>query len=102
VLEAANGMEAVAQHANAAPLIDLVVTDLVMPEMGGRELAARFRASHPHTRVLYMSGFTQDAALRQGVLAAGEMFLEKPFTPDGLARKVREVLAVTGDEARAA
>ena len=102
VLEASNGTEALARYAEAASPIDLVVTDLVMPEMGGRDLAARLRACHPHTRVLYMSGFTQDAAVRQSVLAPGEVFLEKPFTPDGLARKIREVLALPANEARAA
>jgi PAS domain S-box-containing protein len=101
VLEASNGLEALARHGGTGGRIDLLVTDLVMPEMGGRDLASRLRDRYPTTRVLYMSGFTHDTALRQSVLQATDFFLEKPFTPDALARKVREVLApaATGDKA---
>jgi two-component system cell cycle sensor histidine kinase/response regulator CckA len=92
VLEAANGADAMHVSAEAEGRIDLILSDLVMPEMGGRELAAQLHVRHPGARVLFMSGYTEDAALRRNVLEPGEAFLPKPFTPDALARKVREVL----------
>jgi PAS domain S-box-containing protein len=69
--------------------IDLLLTDLVMPQMSGRELADRFAEVHPQAPVLFMSGYTDDAALRNGIASAGRPYLQKPFTPDGLAKKVR-------------
>ena len=61
-----------------------------MPALGGRELAARVREAHPQVRVLFISGYTDDAVVRHGVLAAEVAFLQKPFTAAGLAHKVRE------------
>jgi PAS domain S-box-containing protein len=102
VLEAENGAEALRICEESVPSIDLVVTDLVMPEMGGRELAAELHARHAGVRILFMSGYTEDAALRTSVLQVGQAFLAKPFTADEFARKVREVLddqpAVTARE----
>jgi PAS domain S-box-containing protein len=72
--------------------IDLLLTDLVMPLMSGRELAERFMVSRPRARVLFMSGYTDDVALRNGVTSGGTPYLQKPFTPAGLASKVRETL----------
>ncbi len=72
--------------------IDLLLTDVVMPEMGGADLAAAVVERSPRTRILFMSGYTNDAIVRHGVLDASVAFLQKPFRPDTLARRVREVL----------
>ncbi len=92
VLEASNGAEALRiGQAHHGP-IHLLLTDVVMPQMGGRELADRLTALRRETRVLYVSGYTDDAILHQGISQTGVAFLEKPFTAGGLAQKVREVL----------
>jgi len=72
--------------------IELLLTDVVMPEMDGAELAARVTALRPETRVLFMSGYTDDAIAGRGLIAEGGRFLQKPFTPDGLVSKVRGIL----------
>lgn len=92
VLEATNGSEAVRIAGEYAGEIHLLVTDVVMPQMGGKKLAERLQALHPRLKVLYMSGYTDDAIVHRGVLAPGIAFLQKPFSPASLARKVREVL----------
>ena len=93
VLEAANGDEALAVYAAHAGIIDLLITDMMMPEMGGRELADRLRAQLPDVRVLYVSGYTDDAAIYAGNFPPGTAFLEKPFTLGSLLHKVKEVLS---------
>jgi GAF domain-containing protein len=92
VLLAANGPEALALGARHPGLIDLMVTDVVMPQMSGPELARRMRPTHPAMRVLFMSGYTDDAIGQHGLLETETAYLQKPFTPSVLARKVREVL----------
>jgi PAS domain S-box-containing protein len=72
--------------------IHLLLTDVVMPQTGGKALAMRLIALHPETKVLYMSGYTTDAIVRQGILEEGTSFLQKPFAPSALLQKVREVL----------
>jgi two-component system cell cycle sensor histidine kinase/response regulator CckA len=72
--------------------VDLLLTDVVMPNVSGQELAARVGAAAPHVRVLFMSGYSDEAVRRQGVLDGGAAFIEKPFTERGLTTKVREVL----------
>ena len=92
VLEARNGAEAMAMIEGNPAAIDLVVSDVVMPEVGGRELAARLALLEPALPVLYMSGYTGEDVVQRGLMDAGAPFQQKPFTSDGLARAVRELL----------
>ena len=92
VLEASDGEDALHLAARYQGTIDLVLTDVVMPRAGGRELAERLLTVRRDTRVLYMSGYTDDSVVRHGILEGGVAYLQKPFSPEGLARKVREVL----------
>ena len=92
VLEAADGEHALEVFAQHGAPIHLLLTDVVMPRMSGRELAERITAASPATRVLYMSGYTNDAIVHHGVLGAKTAFIEKPFSVAALAQKVREVL----------
>jgi two-component system, cell cycle sensor histidine kinase and response regulator CckA len=92
VIEAPNGREALLVAGSYAGRIDLVLTDMVMPEMSGRDFVRQFAGERPGVRALFMSGYTEEAVYRQSVLEPGAFFLEKPFTVDGLLGKVREVL----------
>jgi len=92
VIEARHGQEAIELSQQHKGPIQLMVTDVVMPQMSGRELAQHFARVRPAMRVLFMSGYTDSAIVRHGELEAGTAFLSKPFTPDALAAKVREVL----------
>jgi CheY-like chemotaxis protein len=92
VLEARDGEEALAICEQPATRIDLVATDAVMPKMNGRVLAERVAMLRPGLRVLFMSGYTDDDMLRRGIVDPRMAFLQKPFTPEALARKVRDVL----------
>jgi PAS domain S-box-containing protein len=92
VLEAPTGKAAIDIARRANPPVDLLMTDVVMPEMSGRDLAEQFVAYRPQGKVLYMSGYTDDAVLRHGVLSSGVEFIQKPFTPETLARKLRAIL----------
>jgi PAS domain S-box-containing protein len=92
VLTSANPKEAIAMAREHAGEIHLLITDVVLPEMSGKDLAGEMMQIRPNTRVLFMSGYTANVIARQGVLDKGVHFIEKPFTPDSLARKVREAL----------
>ncbi|MFH1931464.1 MAG: PAS domain S-box protein [Pseudomonadota bacterium] len=92
VLEAENGEEALRVSKEHEGPIHLMITDVVMPKMGGKEVAERLQPLYPQMKVVYMSGYTDNAIAHHGVLEPGLNYLEKPFTPEGLARKVREVL----------
>ena len=92
VLEASDGNEALDLCRRRTGPIHLLVTDLIMPRMGGAEVAARLTALRPGLKVLYLSGYTEDALVRQGVLDGQTHFLQKPFPLDTLTHKVREIL----------
>jgi PAS domain S-box-containing protein len=92
VLAAGDGVEALAAVTGHAGPIDLVVTDVIMPRMSGPDLVGQLRSRQPGIRVLYVSGYTADQLRAQADLGREEMLLAKPFTSEGLLRKVREVL----------
>jgi DNA-binding NtrC family response regulator len=92
VLEACDGEEALRVSAAWPEPIHLLVTDLVMPRTGGLELAERLVPRRPGMKVLFMSGYTDDALAHQTITQSGKPFLQKPFAPAALAAKVREVL----------
>ncbi len=96
VVEADGGPAALTRTGDELASVHLLLTDVVMPEMGGRQLADAMRARRSGLRVLYMSGYTDDAILRHGILMQTDQFIAKPFTPLALARKVREVLDASG------
>jgi two-component system, cell cycle sensor histidine kinase and response regulator CckA len=93
VFAAPSGDDALELHERIPGHVDLLVTDVLMPGMGGRQLAERLQELQPDLRVLFMSGYTTDEVLRQGIQAEEVHFLQKPFTPDGLLRKARDVLS---------
>ena len=92
VMEFIDGREALARTKRHSGVIHLLVTDVVMPGMSGIELARHLALGRPEMRVLFISGYTDDLVGRQGVLQPGRAFLQKPFTPDALLRKLRELL----------
>jgi len=94
VMKAENGEDALKVSEEHDGSIDLLITDVVMPKMSGKETAEQLQPLYPQMKVIYMSGYTDDAIVHHGVLAPGLNFLEKPFTPEDLARKVREVLDI--------
>jgi len=93
VLQAADGADALRQVEAWTGAIDLAITDVVMPGMSGLEFAGRLKTVRPAIRLLYMSGYAEDAIVHRGVLQPGIAFLAKPFEPDELAAKVREALS---------
>ena len=92
ILEASGGTAALDLLSRLPAELDLLVTDVVMPGLSGRELAEQLKGKYPGLRVLFTSGYTDDAILRQGILQTGITFLQKPFTPETLSRKVRGIL----------
>ncbi len=92
VLAAKDGLEAIPLEENYAGRIHLMITDVVMPGMSGRELAKHITAARPDTKVLFMSGYTDDAVLRHGVTGPGTAFLQKPFALEALLQRVRALL----------
>jgi len=93
VLEAVRGEEAIRMAAEHHSRIHLLLADVVMPEMSGPQALEQIRARQPNIKVLFMSGYTDEAMVHHGILESGAPFLQKPFLPETLARKVREVLA---------
>jgi two-component system cell cycle sensor histidine kinase/response regulator CckA len=92
VIEAGSGDGALRRAEEHSGVIDLLLTDVVMPRMSGRELADRLAQQRPGLRVMFMSGYTDDAVVRHGVLAPSAAFIQKPFGPESLLAKIREVL----------
>ncbi|HWP43006.1 MAG TPA: ATP-binding protein, partial [Blastocatellia bacterium] len=92
VISTSNGKQALEIAGEVERNIDLVITDVVMPQMGGKQLAHELRAIRPNTKLLFMSGYTEGAVVDRGILDSGVSFLTKPFTPAELAGKVRQVL----------
>lgn len=92
VLEAASGPEAIERYSAETGNISLLISDVIMPRLSGPQLATTLQALNPRLRVMYISGYTDDAVLRYGILNTGIPFLAKPFTPSKLAHKVRDVL----------
>jgi two-component system cell cycle sensor histidine kinase/response regulator CckA len=92
IIGAADGDDAIARFEERDRPIELVISDLIMHGLDGRETTERIRAIEPATKVLYMSGYTDDATIRSGALAAGTAFIQKPFSGDDLANRVRELL----------
>jgi CheY-like chemotaxis protein len=102
ILQASGGAEALRLFEQHQGSIDLLITDVIMPQMSGRELAQRLKALQPSLKVLYISGYTDDMLAHHGVLESNVFLLQKPFAPDELAKKLREVLdapAIRGAEA---
>jgi len=95
VLEAQDGEDALRVVEQYREPLHLVLTDVMMPKLGGRDLVTRLLARHPHLGVVYMSGYTAEALGARGVLEAGAILLAKPFTPQQLVTKVRQVLDAT-------
>jgi DNA-binding response OmpR family regulator len=92
VIEAADGEQALVVAAAYPRRIDLLLTDVVMPGIGGAELALRLRQERPGVRILFMTGYSVEAVANHGVLAPGTTLLQKPFTVNELVGRVREVL----------
>jgi Signal transduction histidine kinase len=92
VLAACDGDDALKKMMASDMTIDILVSDVVMPHLGGRELAEKIVEQYPTCKVLFLSGYTEDAIIRHGIIESEFSFLQKPFTPSALARKVREVL----------
>ncbi|MBN1833630.1 MAG: PAS domain S-box protein [Deltaproteobacteria bacterium] len=96
ILEAENGENALRVSQTHDGSIDLILTDVVMPKMNGTELAKWMEKIYPHVKVIFMSGYTDDAIVKHGILPQGQQYIQKPFTPNSLVMKVREALNKKG------
>jgi CheY-like chemotaxis protein len=96
VVEASKAAEALSFCEEHATDVDLLLTDVVMPEMSGKELADRLKSQSPDLKMLFMSGYTDESIVHHGVLDSSVEFIQKPFTPASLIRKVRDVLDSNG------
>jgi two-component system, cell cycle sensor histidine kinase and response regulator CckA len=92
VLTAAEGKDALQIAEKFRSSIDLLITDVVMPHMGGRELAETLRRGCPNMKVLYTSGYTDEAVVRYGIVPMEVSFLQKPYTPLSLTRNIRDIM----------
>jgi two-component system cell cycle sensor histidine kinase/response regulator CckA len=92
VLEAPDGPTALARYAQNNRMIDLVLTDVMMPKMNGREFANKFLVGQPQAKILFMSGYTDDFIMERGVLTPGTLFIHKPFTQGELTRMISKIL----------
>jgi CheY-like chemotaxis protein len=92
VLSASDGPTALERYGVSPDAIEILVTDVMMPRMSGRELATRLTALRPSMKVLYASGYTQDITSRHGVFEPDVNFIQKPYTPHGLAARIRQLL----------
>jgi hypothetical protein len=95
VLEATSGQDALDIAAHHRGTISVVVTDVSMPSMSGRELAERLTSRHPRLKIVFMSGYTDDASVQPDTPAPGMAYIPKPFTPASLGRTLRDVLDVS-------
>jgi CheY-like chemotaxis protein len=93
VIQAASGKEALRKAEDLSEPIHLLLTDVVMPELSGPELAAQVKSLRPDIKVIFTSGYTDDTIARQGILDPSVAFIQKPYRPRALARKIREVLS---------
>ena len=102
VLEAPHALAALEVLEKARPVVDLMITDVVMPGLTGKELADRARASRPDLKVLFMSGYTAEATFQRGVSAEDPRFIQKPFLPGDFVARVRRIFdeAITTPESR--
>jgi len=92
IIELPNGIDAIQKSMEYKNTINLLLTDVVMPQMSGRELVQKFLSLRPVTKVLYMSSYTDSSIIHQGILDSETRFVQKPFTPVALAKKIREIL----------
>ncbi len=98
MLSTAIPTEAIEKATNHSGTIDLLMTDVVMPEMNGRDLAAKVTELHPDIKLLFMSGYTANVIAHQGILDDGVSFIQKPFSMAGMTVKVRELLNMASDK----
>jgi CheY-like chemotaxis protein len=92
IIEADSGFQAIERFSQANGKVDLLLTDVVMPGMGGRDLAQELRRNRPDLPVIYLSGYTDDAVIQRGVSEESDVLIQKPFTAQVLARKIRRLL----------